>query len=127
MTFPETEFLNNFLMLGSSSERFNYLIALGEELPPMPEELKITPNRILACTSRTYFTAFFIDGKLQINGWSNAAVPGGIIAMLHTVYQGATRQETAGIEEFIRRTDLLSNLTPTRQEALKEMITRILF
>lgn len=126
MTHAETEFLNDFLLIESIAERFNYLIALGEELPPMPEELKITPNRILACTSRTYFTAFYTDGKLHINGWSNAAVPGGIIAMLHTVYNGCTREETAGIREFIRRTDLLSNLTPARQEALKEMINRIL-
>ncbi len=126
MTAKEQEFLENFRALETWAERFNYLIELGEQLPSMPDELKTSNNRIHSCTSRTYFAVLRPGGKLRLHGWSNAAIPSGIMAMLRLLYDGCSTEEAAGASEFIQQSGLLENLSLSRREGLLDMVERLI-
>ncbi len=122
----QNDFALYFNELEEWNLKFNYLLELGETLPPMPEHLKTIHTLIHGCTSKTYFVAQFEDGKLKIYGWSNAGIPSGMMEMLRIVFESATPEEIAhaniNLPEQIK---IYQHLTPTREAALQEMIRRI--
>lgn len=129
MTLQErqSEFINMFGLLGSWQEKFQYLIEIGTELPEMPEQLKTRKNLISPCASRTFFHVSAPEGKIHIEGWSNASIPSGIIMMLKNIFEGCTPEDIRETEiNFHIKTDLKYNLTVQRRTALDEMIDRIL-
>ena len=129
MTFKERqdEFVELFNSLGSWQERFQYLIEIGYELPEMPEHLKTQSTLIAPCKSRTFFYPSVVDGKIFIQGWSNASILSGMIMMLKNLFEGATLEELEETEiDFHIKTDLIYNITGQRRAALDEMINRVL-
>lgn len=123
----QNEFVELFNLLGSWQERFQYLIEIGYELPDMPEHLKTQSTLIKPCGSRTFFYVSVPEGKIHIEGWSNAVIPSGMIMMLKNIFEGATLEELKETEiNFHIKTDLRYNITGQRRAALEEMINRIL-
>lgn len=122
----QTEFTELFLSMSTWQERFQYLVDLGNELPVMPEHLRTSSTQI-ECTSRTFFQAIQSNGFIRIQGWSNAAIHSGLIAMLRQIFDGLSIQDLDPIGiSFLQDTGLLDNLTEQRKQALMEMIHRIL-
>lgn len=118
-------FIDMFNSLGSWQERFQYLIDSGSELPEMPEHIKVPATRITSCSSKTFFYPSFHKGVLDIQGWSNSAIPSGLIAIIKEIFAGSTQQELLTIEiNFHTETKLLENLTGLRAAGLLEMIER---
>ncbi|QIK56073.1 SufE family protein [Dysgonomonas sp. HDW5B] len=121
----QNEFIDMFNSLGSWQERFQYLIDSGSELPEMPEHIKVPATRITSCSSKTFFYPSFHEGVLDIQGWSNSAIPSGLIAIIKEIFAGSTQQELLTIEiNFHTETKLLENLTGLRAAGLLEMIER---
>lgn len=121
----QNEFVELFNSLVSWQEKFQYLIEIGEELPDMPEHLRSQANRI-ACASRIFFYPSAPAGMISIQGWSNAAIPSGLIAFIRQICEGSTVDELRDTEiDFHIRTDLINNMTEQRKEALLEMICRL--
>jgi len=124
---------NNFLETLSQfgvdvwNDKFNYLIELGDMLPPVcPEEL--LPHRIETCQSRTYFNAWVEGQWLRVNGWSNTSVQRGIIISIIEIFDRTPVTELTGKDDifFHEKSGLIDNLTPLRKEGLKEIVNRIL-
>jgi cysteine desulfuration protein SufE len=106
--------------------RFNHIIELGQTLPQMPEHLMTPENRIGACTSRTFFKCLIDNNKITVHGWSNAAIPAGLIAILKTVCDQMTVHEMRSYTiDFHHKTELFDNLSLTRRAALSEMLFKI--
>lgn len=120
----QQEFINLFNSLDNWQEKFNYLIALGDELQPMPQHLRTTENLIKGCQSRTYFCATFTNDVLHIYGDSNAAIPAGLVAVMHHLFNGCTKEELPEID-FHVKTDLIKQLSLTRADGLLQMIDRL--
>lgn len=128
MTLKErqSEFVELFNGLVSWQERFQYLIDLGDELPEMPEHQRSAHTRI-ECRSQTFFCASVSDGIIYIAGWSNAAIPSGLIALLRQLFDGCHIDEVHHTAiDFHTQTRLIDNMTEQRKSALNEMINRIL-
>lgn len=122
----QAEFTAMFLSMDTWQERFQYLIDLGNELPEMPEHLRTSSTQI-ECTSRTFFMAVHTEGIIRIRGWSNAAIPSGLIAMLRQIFEGVCVQDLDPDRiTFLQETGLLDNLTEQRKLALLEMFSRII-
>ena len=129
MTLQEKqqEFIDLFNELGEWPNRFNYLIALADELTSMPAHLIMPETKIQNCVSQTYFACTYIDGKAHIYGKSNAAIPAGIIKVMHELFNGRYRSEIhETLINFHTETKLIEHLTPARAGALAQMIERIL-
>lgn len=121
----QNQFINLFNSIDTWSDKFQYLIDLGEELPIMPENFRTSSNRI-ACASRIFFYPTVCEDKISIYGWSNAAIPSGLIEAMRNIFEGSAVNELRDTEiDFHIRTDLINNMTEQRKEALFEMILRI--
>lgn len=107
-------------------DKYEYLIDLGKDLEPFPEELKTEDRLIKGCQSRVWLDSRIEDGRLFFRADSDAIITKGIISLLISVYSGHTPAEIAADDfGFIERIGLRENLSPTRANGLLSMIQTI--
>lgn len=128
MSLEETkqEIIENFSMYDEWLDKYEYLIELGKNLEPYPEEKKTDEQLIKGCQSRVWLDAEIRDGKLWFAADSDAIITKGIISLLISVYSGRTPAEISADDfSFIEAIGLKENLSPTRANGLVSMISTI--
>lgn len=107
-------------------DRYQLLIDLGNEQPPLDEKYKTDQNLIEGCQSRVWLQADLVDGKLVLQAESDALIVKGIIALLIKVLSGHTPDEILNADlYFIDRIGLREHLSPTRSNGLLAMVKQI--
>jgi len=123
----QSEFIEIFNSMETWQEKFQFIVDMGGNLPGYPEHLKNPDTKIMSCNSQTYFFAKELTGLVCINGWSNASIPSGLIAVLREIFDGCRIEELKETKiDFHIKTDLINNLTEQRKAGLLEMINKIL-
>ena len=118
--------VDDFSMYDEWLDKYEYLIELGKNLEPYPEENKTEDNLIKGCQSRVWLDSSVEDGKLFFKADSDAIITKGIISLLISVYSGRTPKEIAEDDfGFIEEIGLKENLSPTRANGLVSMISKI--
>lgn len=128
MTLKEAQaaVVEDFSMYDEWLDKYEYLIELGKNLAPFPDELKTEDRLIKGCQSRVWLDCRTEDGKLVFAADSDAIITKGIISLLVGVYSGRTAAEIAGDDfSFIDDLGLRENLSPTRANGLASMIETI--
>lgn len=128
MTLKEAQaaVVEDFSMYDEWLDKYEYLIELGKNLAPFPDELKTEDRLIKGCQSRVWLDCRTEDGKLVFTADSDAIITKGIISLLVGVYSGRTAAEIAGDDfSFIDDLGLRENLSPTRANGLASMIETI--
>ena len=106
--------------------KYQLLIDLGNEQPPLDERYKTESNLIDGCQSRVWLQADLVDGKIMLTAESDALIVKGIIALLIRVLNGHTPQEILDADlYFIERIGLRDHLSPTRSNGLLAMVKQI--
>ena len=123
----QDEVIEDFSQVDDWMDRYQMLIDLGEELPPMEEEYKTQQNLIDGCQSQAWLQADMTeDGKIVFSADSDALIVKGIIALLLKVISGHTPDEILQSElYFIDRIGLKDHLSPTRSNGLLAMVKQI--
>ena len=104
-------------------DRYQLLIDMGSEQPPLDEQYKTEQNLIDGCQSRVWLQADFIDGMVHFRAESDALIVKGIVALLVRVLSGHTPQEILDADlYFIDRIGLRDHLSPTRSNGLLSML-----
>ena len=107
-------------------DKYQLLIDLGNEQPPLDERYKTESNLIDGCQSRVWLQADLVDGKIMLTAESDALIVKGIIALLIRVLNGHTPQEILDADlYFIERIGLRDHLSPTRSNGLLAMVKQI--
>ena len=118
--------VEEFSMYDEWLDRYEYLIELGRNLAPYPEEKRSDDHLIKGCQSRVWLDWTLRDGTLYFTADSDAIITKGIISLLIDVYSGRTPEEiTADDFAFLEEIGLRENLSPTRANGLVSMIETI--
>ena len=118
--------IQDFAMFDEWLDKYEYLIDLGKNLEPFPEELKTEDRLIKGCQSRVWLDTSFENGTLVFRADSDAIITKGIISLLIRVYSGRTPAEIAADDfAFVEQIGLKENLSPTRANGLASMIATI--
>ena len=122
----EKDVVETFSMYEEWLDKYEYLIDLGKNLEPYPEEKKTDDRLIKGCQSRVWLDYRMEEGRLYFNADSDAIITKGIISLLIGIYSGRTPQEIAGSDfSLIEKIGLKENLSPTRANGLASMIATI--
>jgi len=122
----QLEIIETFDMFDDWLEKYQYIIDLGKELPPMDASLKTDTNLLAGCQSQVWLTHEFKDNKLYFQANSDAAIVSGLIALVMTIYSAQTPQYIINTEpNFIELIGLSSHLSSTRSNGLNAMIEKI--
>ena len=122
----ENEVIDTFSMYDEWLDKYEYLIDLGKNLEPYPEDKKTDDRLIKGCQSRVWLDHEVRDGRIFFRADSDAIITKGIISLLIGVYSGRTAAEIASDDfSFIENIGLKENLSPTRANGLVSMISTI--
>ena len=122
----QDEIIEEFSGFDDWMDRYSLLIDLGNELPAMPEDKKTEQNLIDGCQSKVWIDAHMEEGKLLLQGDSDAILVKGSVALLLKVLSGHTPQEILDADlYFIGQTGLQEHLSPTRSNGLLAMVKQI--
>ena len=122
----QDEVIEEFSDFTDWMDKYQLLIDLGNEQPPLDERYKTESNLIDGCQSRVWLQADLVDGKIMLTAASDALIVKGIIALLIRVLNGHTPQEILDADlYFIERIGLRDHLSPTRSNGLLAMVKQI--
>ena len=122
----QDEVIEEFSDFTDWMDKYQLLIDLGNEQPPLDERYKTESNLIDGCQSRVWLQADLVDGKIMLTAESDALIVKGIIALLIRVLNGHTPQEILDANlYFIERIGLRDHLSPTRSNGLLAMVKQI--
>lgn len=122
----QDEIIEEFSGLEDWMDRYGLIIEMGNALPALPEQYKTPQNIIEGCQSRVWITAELRDGRMHLQGESDAIIVRGIVALLLRVLDGQTPGDILASDlYFIKAIGLSDHLSPTRSNGLVSMLRQI--
>ncbi|MBR2607869.1 MAG: SufE family protein [Bacteroidaceae bacterium] len=123
----QEEIIEEFSSFDDWMDRYQLLIDLGSEQPPLDEKYKSDSNLIEGCQSRVWLQADLMpDGTVRFLAESDALIVKGIVSLLVKVYSGHTPDEILNNEPyFVEAIGLKEHLSPTRSNGLVAMIKQM--
>ena len=126
------EIVENFELFDDWEDRYRYVIELGREMAPLPEERKSDAAKVEGCVSQVWLVPEVRrddQGRdcLHFQGDSDAMIVRGLIAVLHALYSGRPLAEIRGIDApaQLARLGLEQHLSAQRSNGLKAMVRRL--
>jgi len=122
----QEEIITEFEEFSDWMDRYNYLIELGNNLPPLDAKYKTDEFLIKGCQSKVWLKAEYNDGKIFFSADSDALIVKGIVALLVKVFSGQKVSDVMNSDLFfIGEIGLKENLSPTRSNGLIAMIKKM--
>lgn len=126
-----SDITSDFAVLDDWEDRYRYLIELGRELPPLPDELRTDTNKVRGCASQVWLATQVRseggDPVLHFVADSDAHIVRGLIAILSAIYNNRPVDEVLAIEAdpIFEKLGLKEHLTPQRSNGLASMVARV--
>ena len=122
----EAEIVDTFEALGDTFARYEYLIELGRALPELPEEFRTDTFKVRGCQAQVWLVPGLRDGRLVIQGDSDALITRGLVALLIEALSGLPPAVVADAElGFLKAIGLDEHLSATRRNGLAAMVARL--
>jgi cysteine desulfuration protein SufE len=111
----------------SWDDRYKYIIDLGKELPPLPDDARQDENLIRGCQSQVWLVSQAKGNQLFFSVDSDAFIVKGLLAIVMAAYNGKSPAQILDfdIEGYFAEVDLMRHLSPTRGSGLQAMVARI--
>ena len=122
----QLDITEEFAFFGDWTERYQYLIDLGKQLPQFPEASKTDEHRVHGCQSMVWLVPSGDASKMHFEAISDSAIVSGLIALVLRVYSDRSAQEIVATEpEFVATIGLAKHLSPTRSNGLAAMLAKL--
>ena len=124
------EINDNFELLDEWDDRYRYVIELGNELKPYPDDARDAEHKVQGCVSQVWLKTLPHDGPdpvMEFLGDSDAHIVRGLVAIVLALYSGRRASEILAIdpEAILKKLGLDEHLTPQRSNGLRSMVARI--
>lgn len=121
------DLIENFSVLDDWEDKYEYLIDLGEKLPPLDEKYKIDEWKVSGCQSQVWLVPERQGEILTFKGDSDAVMVKGIIAVILAIYRNKSVQEIKKIEvdKIFAKLGLQEHLSLSRRNGMMSMVDKI--
>lgn len=122
----QQQIIEDFGLLQDWSERYQYLIDLGRQLPPLDEAERSEANLLHGCQSQVWVVADGDAARMHFRAASDAAIVSGLIALMLKVYDGRSARTIVELPpDFIAAIGLNRHLSSTRNNGLAALHGRL--
>ena len=122
----QDKIIEEFSIFDDWMDKYNLLIDMGKEVPPINTKYKVKDFLIEGCQSKVWLHPDFEAGKVIFTADSDTIITRGIISLLIKVLSKKTPDEIISAElYFIDRIGLRQNLSPTRSNGLLSMVRQM--
>jgi cysteine desulfuration protein SufE len=125
------DIVDTFAFLDDWEDRYRHVIDLGRMMAPLDEALKVPATKVQGCASQVWIVPR-IEGRgagatFTFEGESDAMIVRGLIAILHTLYDGLPVSEVLRVDASgeLGRLGLDEHLSSQRSNGLRAMVDRI--
>lgn len=133
MTEPAAfqDIAENLSFLDDWEDRLNYVIELGQALPPMLDVDKTSENKVKGCVSNVWLVSSIdrsgAEPVMTFRGQSDAIITKGLVAILLALYSGRPAAEIAETDAvaWFGKVGLSEHLGMQRSNGLVAMVNRI--
>ncbi len=125
-TLPEL--IENFSLFDDWEGRYQYLIDLGNDVPPMDDALKTGATEVKGCVSKVWLHYARDDaGRYHLMADSDGKITKGLVYIILAAYDGKTAEEIAvvDIEAEFGALGLNEHLSPNRRNGFFAMVEKI--
>ena len=123
------EIIDTFDLLGDWDQRYEYLVELGERLPPMDPADKVDANRVMECMSTVHVVPKPLNGsdRLKFDGDCDTAIIKGVVALLVQVLSGKTAAEieATDVDALFEGLKLEEHLSPNRHVGVYAIVNKM--
>jgi len=122
--------IDDFELLGDWDQRYQYLIEIGERLPPLPTEDKTPANQVRECMSIVHVVPRpdgSVPPRLHYAGDCDTAIIKGVLALLVRIYSGKTPAEieSTDIDALFAGLHLEEHLSPNRHVGVYAIVEKM--
>ena len=122
----EKEIVEEFELFDDWTEKYQYIIELGQKLPALDDKYKIDANRIKGCQSSVWLNCFEKEGHIYFEADSDSTFVKGEIALLIRVLNGQKPEDIISSQlEFIDAIGLRQHVAVSRANGLAAMIKQM--
>ncbi|MBL0105689.1 MAG: SufE family protein [Bacteroidetes bacterium] len=122
----EKEIIEDFELFDEWEEKYQYIIEIGQKLPPLDDKYKLDENKIKGCQSSVWLHAYAKDGLVYFEADSDSTFVKGEIALLIKVLSGQPAAEVVNAPlAFIDTIGLRQHIAVTRANGLSSMIKQM--
>src|SRR3984885_7163777 len=123
----QNEIIEEFHIVAEDrSLMLQYLMELGERLPPLEERYKIEDNKIQGCMSTVWLVGHNQTDRIFFEADSNTAITKGLISLLIRIFSGQTATSILSSElYFLDKIGLANLIGSQRSNGLVQMIRQI--
>ena len=122
----EKSIVEDFELFDEWAEKYQYIIELGQKLPPLDDKYKIEENKIKGCQSSVWLNAYSKEGKVYVEADSDSTFVKGEIALLINVLSGQDPKDVVETDlKFIDEIGLRQHIAVTRANGLASMIKQM--
>ena len=122
----QDELISDFDLFDDWMDKYEQLIEMGAELPPMNDALKTEANLVKGCQSQVWLDTELKEAKLVYHADADAQIPKGIISMLVHLLSGHSPKEISEADLYIiEKIGLQQHLSPSRANGLASMLQRM--
>jgi cysteine desulfuration protein SufE len=126
ITDIEQSLIDDFAVLENWEERYDYLIELGQNLPPMDPELKIDDNKVHGCQSSVWFAITCENEKISFQADSDSLIIKGIVTILQKLLSGQPAADVENADLTIFNTlGLWKHLSSQRSNGVTAMLSHL--
>ncbi len=122
----ENEIVEEFALFDEWSDKYQYIIELGQQLKPLSGDFKNDEYRIKGCQSSVWLNAYGKDGRVFFEADSDSTFVKGEIALLIRALSGQNAAEIVKTDlNFIDKIGLRQHIAVTRANGLASMIKQM--
>ena len=128
MTISEVQdkIIDDFSLFDDWMDKYNLLIEMGKDVPPIDPKYKVKDYLIEGCQSKVWLRPEYDGNVISFTADSDAIITRGIVSLLIKVLSGRTPHEIISAElYFIDKIGLRQNLSPTRSNGLLSMVRQM--
>jgi cysteine desulfuration protein SufE len=122
----EETIVEEFDLFDEWTEKYQYIIELGQKLPPLDDKYKLEENKIKGCQSSVWLNSYEKDGRIFFEADSDSTFVKGEIALLIRVLSGQKPEDIVKTDlNFIDKIGLRQHIAVTRANGLANMIKQM--
>ncbi|MFI4875684.1 MAG: SufE family protein [Blastopirellula sp. JB062] len=128
-TLTAAELVEEFEFYDDPMDRFQFLIELGRQMPPLDDDYKVEAYRVQGCQSQVWLVPQAGDqaNQLYFLGDSDAQIVKGLVALLSMLLSYKTPEEILAydLESLFDQIGLAQTITPSRANGFYNMVQRV--
>lgn len=122
----ENDIVGDFDLFDDWSDKYQYIIELGQKLPVLDDKHKKEENKIKGCQSTVWLNSYEKDGKIFFEADSDSTFVKGEIALLIRALSGQKPEDIVKTNlDFIDKIGLRQHIAVTRANGLANMIKQM--